>query len=338
MPRTVSQEYSALLHYTTASGLVGIIESGTLWASHARFLNDATELTHFFDERMPKLAKDPIREFVENKRTDPSTESWIQSEGGMDAVVNKTVSQVVDMLRTATLAFHQPYIFSMSGVKRDGGTTSARLEKHGLLSQWRGYGGDGGYAIVLDADRFENLLLQEFKTLHYQFQYFGDVYYYGSELKKQPATEEVAKFEENVKRGVVAVALGQNTEIVPQFYESVASLPCIYKHWGFYEEQEVRVVAIPPTSEVAADATAAGETLPLPAVEFFQRGGAPVPYLALFETSTGSKPSGRLPIKRVIVGPHRNKGQRVQAVKHLLSANGYVDVEVVWSDIPYLGA
>ena len=169
MPRTVTQEYSALLHYTTASGLAGIIESGTVWVSHARFLNDAAELTLFFDERMPKLAEDAIRVLVESKRKDPSAESRIQSEGGVDALVKKLVAHVTDTLRTVTLTFHQPYIFSMSGVKRDVGIASARLEKNGLLSQWRGYGGDGGYAIVLDSEGFDSLLQQEGKTRHYQF-------------------------------------------------------------------------------------------------------------------------------------------------------------------------
>jgi hypothetical protein len=278
---------------------------------------------------MPKLAEDAIRGFS-------AAEVWIQSEGGVDAEVKKAVAQVADMLRTATLDFHKPYIFSTSGVKRNGDPKSVRLERHGLLSQWRGYGGDGGYAIVLDSDKFERLLAQEFDTRHYQFRYFGDVYYYGAQPELQPASEEVAIYEKAVKHGVVAVAQGKATEMGDDFYASVASLFCVYKHWGFFEEQEVRVAAVPPTSEVAADAKAAGETLPLPVVKFFQRGGAPVPYLELFATTAGAEARGLLPITRVIVGPHRDKVRRVKAVEHLLRANGY-DAEVVYSDIPYIG-
>ena len=336
MPRTVTQEYSALLHYTTASGLAGIIESGTLWASHARFLNDAEELTHFFDARMPTLAEDAIRGLVENRRTDPSAERRIQSEGGVDTVVKKVVAEVTDKLRTATLNFHHPYIFSMSGVTRGGGTASARLEKNGLLSQWRGYGGDGGYAIVLDSEGFDRLLQQEGKTRHYQFAQWADVYYYGAEPTLQPSSSEVAEYEESVKRGINALAQAQDTEMVDRFYESVASLTCLYKHWGFAEEREVRVIAIPATDNVAAESKALGEVRPLPAVKLFLRGGLPVPYFALFATLEGSEAIGRLPIKRVIVGPHRDKVRRVKAVEHLLRANGY-DAEVVYSEIPYIG-
>ena len=35
-----------LFHFTDASGLVGIISSGKLWASNADFLNDSSEPAH----------------------------------------------------------------------------------------------------------------------------------------------------------------------------------------------------------------------------------------------------------------------------------------------------
>jgi hypothetical protein len=40
--RTIDPDHS-LFHYTTATGLVGIVESKTLWATHASFLNDTAE-------------------------------------------------------------------------------------------------------------------------------------------------------------------------------------------------------------------------------------------------------------------------------------------------------
>lgn len=35
-----------IYHYTDLNGLKGIIESGSLWATHFSFLNDSNELTH----------------------------------------------------------------------------------------------------------------------------------------------------------------------------------------------------------------------------------------------------------------------------------------------------
>jgi hypothetical protein len=35
-----------LYHYTTAPGLLGILQAGRLWASNSRFMNDPTEITY----------------------------------------------------------------------------------------------------------------------------------------------------------------------------------------------------------------------------------------------------------------------------------------------------
>src|SRR6185312_15284881 len=40
---SIASTSSAMFHYTTASGLIGILESGSLWATHANFLNDSAE-------------------------------------------------------------------------------------------------------------------------------------------------------------------------------------------------------------------------------------------------------------------------------------------------------
>lgn len=47
--------------------------------------------------------------------------------------------------------------------------------QHGLLSQWRGYGLDGGYAIVFDRERLGALLEQESKMYHEEGLFLGDV-------------------------------------------------------------------------------------------------------------------------------------------------------------------
>ena len=38
-----------LYHYTTQAGLVGILESRTIWATHTRFLDDTSEYQHALD-------------------------------------------------------------------------------------------------------------------------------------------------------------------------------------------------------------------------------------------------------------------------------------------------
>ena len=39
----IEEKADTILHYTTLEGLKGILESGSLWASDIRFLNDIQE-------------------------------------------------------------------------------------------------------------------------------------------------------------------------------------------------------------------------------------------------------------------------------------------------------
>jgi len=42
--QTISQAQPKLLyHYTTQEGLLGILEKASIWATHYRYLNDASE-------------------------------------------------------------------------------------------------------------------------------------------------------------------------------------------------------------------------------------------------------------------------------------------------------
>lgn len=61
-----------LFHYTNSSGLRGILESSRLWATHYRFLNDASELTYgmtlfesLVQERLAITQTDVVREFLD---------------------------------------------------------------------------------------------------------------------------------------------------------------------------------------------------------------------------------------------------------------------------------
>lgn len=330
MPRQVTDEYEELIHYTTAGGLSGIVSSGCFWATHAAFLNDAEELTHFFDSRLIVLAQEAISSIAGEIPSTQEMAEQLATHGGIDELIRSDAMRVTELLKSATLGFNEPFIFSMSGPRTE------KVARSGLLSQWRGYGGDGGYAIVLDSHSFDHLLKLEGQTYHYQFAQWGDVYYYGAETEAQPSSEEVIEYEKTVRNGVIGLVRGKDPESIDGLYDAVTSLSCLYKHWGFAEEQEVRFVAIPARGEVEKLAAAGGETRQARSTKSFIRGGAPVPYIELMAGLGTAGERTKLPIKRVIVGPHKDKSSRAQAVRHLLAANGY-EVEVVCSEIPYIG-
>ncbi len=211
-----------------------------------------------------------------------------------------------------------------------------KVARSGLLSQWRGYGGDGGYAIVLDVRGVDHLLKSEGQSHHYQFAQWGDVYYYGAGADIQPSSEEVAEYEKTVRNGIIGFVRGRDPASIDGLYEAVTSLSCLFKHWGFAEEQEVRIIAIPVGCELSKLASSEGETRQTRQTKSFVSGGAPIPYIELLAGHGTAGLRTKLPIKRLIVGPHKDKYSRAEAVRHLLTANGY-EAEVVCSEIPYLG-
>jgi len=328
MPKAVTEQYAELMHYTTAAGLAGIVSSGCVWATHAAFLNDAEEMKHFFDVRLFDIAFAEVLQYANELARSPATAKELQANGGIDKIARDEAEGLVSHLRSATLSFNHPYIFSMSAAR------DPRVSHSGLLSQWRGYGVDGGYALVFDTVGFDHLLQLEGINYHYQHAQWADVHYYGVDPSTQPSTEDVAESEAILCAGIAKLIRGGAAEETEGFYQAISSLSCLYKHWGFWEENEVRVVAIPVDRAVASLAAAEGETKAQKQPKTFLRAGIPVPYLELFAQLANAPP--RLPIKRVIVGPHKEKALRAEAVQRLLAANGY-EAEVVCSEIPYIG-
>ena len=330
MPKIVSEEYAELMHYTTVEGLTGIVSNDCLWASNYEFLNDTKEIEHFFDVRLGELVSRQVSKYENELKLAPENAKSVAADGGFDNVVRLDADDLTEILRKVTLKFNNPYIFSMSA------TADPLVAQNGLLSQWRGYGSDGGYAIVFDTAELERLLKSEVETYHYQHVQLADAHYHGIEFVNKPVACEVLEWEAELSAGIARFIRESSAVEIEDCFDAISSLSFLYKHWGFSEEHEVRVVAIPADREVARLTEAKGETrLPRP-IKTFLRGGLPVPYLDLFARSSAEQGRVHLPIKKVIVGPHREGAIRKQAVQLLLAANGY-EAEVVRSEIPYIG-
>jgi hypothetical protein len=107
-----------LFHYTTTVGLLGIIESGKIWATHYRYVNDTSELEYANSLFMKSIDKKLL------------------------AGSGPTQTLLWSVART-------PAMFAWLGSV----FISCFCEEGDLLSQWRTYGarGHGGYAIGLSA-------------------------------------------------------------------------------------------------------------------------------------------------------------------------------------------
>jgi hypothetical protein len=324
MAKLVTEVHQELMHYTTCSGLAGIISSGALWATHASALNDSQEITHFLDTRLIEIIREEATGVLSDLIQDPKIAKNVEGEGGFDEIVEKQTKVVVALLRESMLSFHQPHIFSLSAI------TSDRVRQSGLLSQWRGYGTDGGYAIIFDSSKLEELLTEEVEQHYYQSMQWGDVFYYGL----SDVDQNIANAESVLRAGIRELQRSSKPSSMEQSYDAMITLSCLYKHWGFHEEQEVRVIAIPPNEEVLRLSKQHGEAREPRRISAMSRGGMLVPYLDLFGTSNGS--ARKLPIKQVIIGPHPLSLTRRKTVELLLRSHGY-EATVSISSIPYLG-
>lgn len=107
---TVIQEFnrreppSTLYHYTTAEGLKGIVESGSIWCTNAAFFNDASEIAYGLNQVDRAL------------NTIPSDSAFV----GIESVLHDAIQKSLD-------------VYAACFCKRGD-----------LLNQWHSYGGRGG--------------------------------------------------------------------------------------------------------------------------------------------------------------------------------------------------
>lgn len=328
MPKLVAEEYDELIHYTSAAGLAGILSSQCLWATHSAYLNDADEIKLFFDRRLHPLIESAVRLAICELIKIPGNEKIVL--GGFDRAVADAADGLSDSIRKVTLAFNQPYILSLCASKDE------RVRANGLLSQWRGYGKDGGYAIVFDAKALQLRLEEEAKNHLYQHIQWGDVHYYDETSDDLLAAEEIQEAEAILGAGVLKFMKEQVPENFEPIYEALTTLSCLYKDWGFHEEREVRIIAIPSHKTVKDAALLNASRTPPKIPKAFIRDGCPIPYIELFNSAGSAANRLTLPIKRIVIGPHREKQQRKEAVEIILSAKS-IQAKVTVSQIPYIG-
>jgi hypothetical protein len=125
------QTPDCLYHYTSAEGLLGIIQSGELWATNVLYLNDASELFDANDVLRSELESQPAR------------------------------------LRDANAQYMQLTIPArMENVPIDHFVVSF-CENGDLLSQWRAYGAPGGgYSIGFHPSALQAAANRDENTIH----------------------------------------------------------------------------------------------------------------------------------------------------------------------------
>ncbi len=348
MTKGLAKTHPELFHYTNAKGLVGIIESQSIWATDYRYLNDSTEIKFFLKDCLPSFLQPIGEEYLNELISQNSiTQLLINQQGGREKIIKSYIRDTLDANEKILLgsqnpevALAEPYITSFCTVSGLEKVVCDQVTAHGLLSQWRGYGHEGGYAIVFDTEYFSLLLkdVNEKWKNHLGYFFIGDVVYSSDPNCKfvEEFDEDLSVIKEFFSNHLKDIEDDRNLEKI--FY-SLMRCACRYKHWGFKEENEVRIVVLPHTknkdyTEMVVAQGITDNTIPR---KFFSKAGALVPYINLFEGVTS--PNKPLPIKRIVVGPTTSipeKNRRINAVRMLIEQHG-IKAEVTASEIPYVG-
>jgi hypothetical protein len=314
-----------LFHYTGISGLEGIIKNQTLWATHATFLNDTTEI-NAFKERLPEILLPVVKNDVYEWNKSPIGREHIEQRGGPVQVIDDLIKRFTNGMYDALHNGTEPYITSFCTAEND------EINQHGLLSQWRGYGQDGGYALVFDTPKLVSLMKQENEKWGYQL-IGADVVYSpraDEKLWNEKFREEMGEDINKISNGIRDFMKTNSVQYLDNTYDPFVSCACGYKHWGFHEEREARIVAILHPREVPDEHKT---QKPFPKEKerhYFARGGMLVPCIHLFDGITQPPDT----IKRIIVGPHRDQDKRLFALDSLIKQRK-LNIEVSKSAIPY---
>lgn len=305
--KRVAQEHPELFHYTTAAGLYGIIQSQQLRATNIGYLNDAEEHIGFFSRRLLKLLDDPVRRAVAEMSKNAAGQRRLEEVGGPEAMVEGLKVDLRDTLSEVSLKLNSPYVTAFCSAK------AHKAQDDGLLSQWRAYGVDGGYAIAFRTSDLEKMLEEEAKRFHYQFGLLGDVDYHEDD-ENASRYPETARWEAMAQTAVFDFLVTEKPESTEPLAESISALSCRYKHNGFREEAEVRIVTMPSNDDLYEMTHSKGDKRPRKPILFAPRNGVLVPYVMLFGQSVDGRLE-KLPVTKVIVGPHPDREKRRKAVQ-----------------------
>lgn len=184
------------------------------------------------------------------------------------------------------------------------------------LSQWRGYGSSQGISIEFDEERLIDGLEKDGMLLKH-----GDVIY-TAENSTVEVNKKINDFFERMTGVFQQNNKVSNTSFAEPFLTFIglnllveSNVP-FFKNKGFSEEDEFRIVLT--------------KNLVSPKTKFRVGTYGLIPYLNL-----KMKDNNKLPIKRVVIGPPKDRTLINLGVRMLLDASNYRDVPIEFSLVPY---
>jgi len=299
-----------LYHYTTASGLQGILEKNELWATSAYFLNDPAEITYGCDRLRAVL------------------DDWLENDAKMRSPDSLTVCFVKDLRK-----FFGENLLKKEIIRPI--YLACFCEEDNLLSQWRAYGQSGGYSVGLRTPSVDTLSLGEgfspepnaYTSVWTKVEY---------DINQQKAqcdallSSMLTLFDDTATAEAIRTISDHPLTGYVAFLNVIADILLEeivrFKHEAFRVEKEWRIVI--RRRQLKKQATDDGGKTPLK-THYRALNGMLVPYVKLIPSGNAK----HLPIKCIRSGPTFDKTTAAMALHMLLEDNAYPPVRVLGSDI-----
>jgi len=317
--------FPELHHYTDLNGLKGILSTNTLWATHFAHLNDRAEMRALREPMTTLLQSGVItrvRQSMLNRQAWRAFSREVDIEREVSIFVRAFFGTAFERGPTERMA--QSYITSFCTH-----VSGSYESENGLLSQWRAYGGSNGrFCLVFDTAKVIDQLETEWNCYHYFYGKLIDVIYHTPSVPiDQLFPDLISFYTEHLASGIMQGMKRPSSEMIVEFIAAATR----FKHQGFREEQEARIIVIPmpkSVSDVSRAQKAPGSERADKPVASKIRSGMSVPYLSLFEGV-----AKRLPIKRVIVGPALDQDTRFKDARSAVRRK----YPLVRSETPFVG-
>ena len=284
-----------LFHYTGAAAIRGILQSGTVWASGAQYMNDWMEVVYGYD-----IVMNGLRDLLDNRKV-----------SGRSRIVLHRVLRLMD---EPDSPFIDAYFASF-------------CEKGNLLSQWRAYAGTQGFAIEFDPLVVKRQLTLTTKAPARNLRLAKIEY--DPQKQQQSFRELIDEVRETI--GNTSAHADRNA-LIPTLVEFsrmvLSSWAATVKHPGFEEEQEWRVIFQPLMTADERYLSTTEFNVRLEGPEFVTH----VEFMP--DKKILGKRGHLLPIKSIVCGPNVTMRSAKRAIEILLRNNGYEGVEIRKSEIP----
>jgi hypothetical protein len=291
-----------IYHYTDVAGLQGILESNSLWASAAYFLNDFSEI-----EYDCKIVLEVFAEWQELNKGIQSFETTALR--GLEGVFAHPSSRISRSLTTFVACFCQ---------------------KGNLLSQWRAYGQAGGYSLGFEINPNDTSIALTVPGGFWELRLAKVLY--DEHLQRDRIRQIMGRMFEAIRDNVPGDEVSAElkrlllSQIVGCGVELLLDAVVTFKNPAFEEENEWRLVVRPSVLRTQNEQRS---NLTSP-IKFRRSRGSLVPYLELRPKEP------KLPLRSIRYGPSLQASRVENPLKMFLSSYGFSEVTVTGSEMPVI--